>query len=199
MSEIELLNNRGAQLRIKIYELLHRRGHAAETKNILLMAYVDIALEHHESISLLMRSKLFGSAFALARPLFETMFRALWINKCATQDQIEEVANRDDAKFPNIAQMVQLIDQSYSTGPFFTSIKQTGWATMCSYTHSGLLQITRRFTGDIKPNYKDAEILEVLNVTNIAIILLARMFFVSMGCHDEAAEAEKMMLDYGEA
>ena len=68
---------------------------------------------------------------------------------------------------------------------------------MCSYTHSGLLQITRRFTGDeVKPNYRDAEILEVLNATNIAVILVSRMFFMSVGHQREADDVEKMMAEY---
>jgi hypothetical protein len=164
------------------------------------MAYVDIVLEHHEAIYLLIKCKLYGSAFALMRSLFETTFRALWINKCATQDKIEEVASRDNAKFPCVAQMVASIDHSYSTDSFFRSIKTASWVAMCSYTHSGLLQITRRFSGnEVKPNYGDAEILEVLNATSVAIILLSRMFFVSLGCPHEAVEVEKMMAEYANA
>ena len=197
-SEIESIVKRGLLLRTKIYEFMCGHAYPSETKTNLLIAYVAIALEHHEAIHLLVKSELHGSAFALTRSFFEAMFRALWINSCATQDQNEQVANRDDAKFPTVGEMVAMIDQRYSTDNFFTSIKRASWAAMCSYTHSGLLQITRRFTGnDVKANYGDAEILEVLNATNAAIILLSRMFFVSMGCQHEAAEVEKMMAEYG--
>jgi hypothetical protein len=65
---------------------------------------------------------------------------------------------------------------------------------MCSYAHSGALQIARRFTnGEVKPSYSDGEILEVLNVTNTAVILLTIAFFKSMGCQQEADEIEKMV------
>jgi hypothetical protein len=199
-SGIEVVQNRGSLLRRKIRELLYKHAYASETKNILLTAYVDIGLEHHKAIYLLIKSELYGSAFALTRSLFETTFRALWINKCATQDKIEEVASRDNAKFPCVAQMVTSIDHTYSTDSFFRSIKTASWAAMCSYTHSGLLQITRRFSGnEVKPNYGDAEILEVLNATSVAIILLSRMFFVSLGCRHEAVEVEKMMAEYANA
>ncbi len=195
--EIEAVQKRGLLIRNKIRDFLCDHDYPSETKKVLLMAYVDIALEHHEAIHVLIKSKLYGSAFALTRSLFETTFRALWINKCATQDEIEEVASRDEAKFPSVADMVAFIDQSYSTDNFFTSIKSASWAPMCSYTHSGLLQITRRFSGnEVKPNYRDAEIVEVLNATNVAIILLSRMFFVSMGCQHEAVAVEKMMAEY---
>jgi Family of unknown function (DUF6988) len=196
-SKIEIVQNRGSLLRAKIRDFLCAGKYGRQDKSLLLMAYVDIALEHHEAIQRLIKSQLCGSAFALTRSLFDAVFRALWINACATEKQIQEVANRDDAKFPCMNQMVAMIDQRYSTDKFFTSIKKRSWAAMCSYTHSGLLQITRRFTGDeVKPNYKDGEILEVLNATNIAVLLVSRMFFVSVGHQREADKVEKMMAEY---
>ena len=93
--------------------------------------------------------------------------------------------------------MVKAIDKNYATGDFFKGIKTNAWKTLCSYTHSGFLQITRRFTGyQVKPNYKEGEITEVVKSTTSAIILLARMFFVSMGCQKEAGEANHLMLTY---
>jgi hypothetical protein len=81
---------RGARLR----ELLGCHEYPSSTKIAFLTGYVDIALEHHEAISLLVNSKLYGSAFTLVRPLFETVFRALWINQAADEAQIEK-ASRD--------------------------------------------------------------------------------------------------------
>ena len=199
MSQIEDVSNRGTDLRNRLYKLLQAHGYPSDVKTTLLMAYVDIVLEHHEAILLLIKHKLLGSGFALVRPLFDTLFRALWINQSATQSHIDEIASRDDAKFPPTHQILAEIDRSYSTDDFFQSFKAK-WTAMCSYTHSGLLQVIRRVTGgDIMPNYNDAEILEVLNATNTALILLTRMFFVSTGCYQEAAETEKMMLEYGAA
>jgi hypothetical protein len=193
--KIEVVQNHGFTLRRRIFELLCRHEYSSETKTVLLTAYMDIALEHHKSISLLVKSQLYGSAFALVRSLFDALFRALWINACATQDQIEQVANRDDYKFPKLDDLVACIDKNYSTDNFFTSIKDASWSAMCSYTHSGLLQITRRFTGDyVKSNYGATELAEVLNATNAAIILLSRMFFMSAGHKEEASEVEKMIV-----
>jgi hypothetical protein len=135
---------------------------ALDTKTTFLRGYVDIALEHHEAILLLIKTKLFGSAFALVRPLIETMLRGLWINALATASQIEE-ASQDKDIFPAMSQMLAEIDQTYATGAFFQSFKGSNWAAMCSYAHSGARQIARRFTkGEVKPRYSDGEILEVL-------------------------------------
>ena len=39
----------------------------------ILLSYAWLALEHHEAITILVRKELFGSALALARPVFEIM------------------------------------------------------------------------------------------------------------------------------
>jgi len=190
LSQIDDLSNRGAEIRSRLRELLSRHEYSVDTKDTLLRAYVDITLEHHEAISLLIRARLFGSAFVLVRPLVETMLRALWINALANPSQIEK-ASRDKLKFPRMSQMLAEIDQTYATGTFFQTFKGSNWEAMCSYAHSGARQIARRFTnGEVKPSYSDGEILEVLNVTNTAVILLTIAFFKSMGCQREADEIQ---------
>ncbi len=68
---------------------------------------------------------------------------------------------------------------------------------MCSYTHSGALQLARRFTGDeLKPNYSEGGIGEALNLVTVALLLLMHTFFVSMGCHKDAEETETMLQQY---
>jgi hypothetical protein len=68
---------------------------------------------------------------------------------------------------------------------------------MCSYTHSGLLQISRRFTGnDILPNYSETETEEVLNHANIALLLATRLFFGAMNKQVEAQEVDDMLFRY---
>jgi len=90
-----------------------------------------------------------------------------------------------------MSQMLAEIDQTYATGTFFQTFKGSNWEAMCSYAHSGARQIARRFTnGEVKPSYSDGEILEVLNVTNTAVILLTIAFFKSMGCQREADEIQ---------
>lgn len=197
MSQIDDLSNRGAEIRSRLRELLSRHEYPLDknldTKTTLLGAYVDIALEHHEAILLLIKAKLLGSAFALVRPLVETMLRALWINAVAKKSQIGK-ASQDKLKFPCMSQMLVEIDQTYDTGSLFQTFKGPNWRAMCSYAHSGALQIGRRFTnGEVKPSYSDGEILEVLNVTNTAVILLTIAFFKSMGCQREADEIQKMV------
>jgi hypothetical protein len=60
MSLLDEISTRGAEIRERLRQLFHRHEHPGETKTFLLMAYVDIALEHHEAIWLLTESRLNG-------------------------------------------------------------------------------------------------------------------------------------------
>jgi hypothetical protein len=205
VSLLDEINIRGAQIRERLRQLFLRNEYPPDTKCLLLRAYVDIALEHHEAIWLLTGSKLNGSAFALVRPVFDTMLRALWINKVATEQQIEQ-AIQDELGFP-IEKICNEIKQGYFSdrpleeAQLFDKILQfivkEAWGPMCSYTHSGALPICRRFTGDeLKLNYPDAAIAEALNLVTIALLLLLHVFFVSMNCQTEDQETQTLLRQY---
>jgi hypothetical protein len=128
--------------------LFHRHEYPRDTKTFLLRAYVDIALEHHDAIWLLAKCRLNGSAFAMVRLVYDAMFRAFWINKVATAEQIERAI--DDELGFHLEKILPEIKRDYfSDRPpdeaelfdsFLQKIKE-GWGPMCSYTHSGALQL----------------------------------------------------------
>ena len=94
-------------------------------------------------------------------------------------------------------EIVGSLDEQYSTDEFFTSIYSHSWGAMCSYTHSGALQLARRFTGDeLKPDYSEGAIVEALNLVTLALLLLMHMFFVSMRCQKEDEETQTLLRQY---
>jgi hypothetical protein len=202
MSLFDDIIKQGDELRTQLRALLHRHAYPGNTKNLLLVAYVDIALEHHKAIWVLNKSGLNGSAFAMVRLIFDTMLRAYWINKVATEQQIQQ-ASSDELKFPSMKQMRQDIKEHYGDtsnademellDKFFRIIKEV-WKASSSYTHSGALQLGRRFTDyQIKPNYGEADIAQALNLATVALLLQHHMFFVSMGCSEEVKEVETLL------
>jgi uncharacterized protein DUF6988 len=197
VSLLDEITTRGAEIRAQLRALLYRHEYPWNTKNLVLMAYVDIALEHHEAIWLLTDSKLYGPAFAMVRLVFDAYLRALWINRVATEQQIEQ-ASQDEFRFPQMPQMRDDIKECYGDksnademellDKFFRIIKEV-WKASSSYTHSGGLQLGRRFTEDqVKPNYSEADIAQALNLATLALLLQHHMFFVSMGCDKEVQE-----------
>lgn len=217
MTLLDNITTRGDELRGRLYEFLQRHQYEVDTKNVVLVAYVAIALDHHKAIWILSKLGLNGSAFALLRAVFEAYWRALWINKVATPEQIEQ-ASQDKLRFPKMRQMRADIKQAYFAMPdekeltpdelaeaqrlrelgdkFFGYIKKM-WPALNSYTHSGALQIGRRFTGDqVKANYSEADIAQALTVATTGLLLLLHMFFVSTQHYEEVDEIYAMLAQY---
>jgi hypothetical protein len=217
MSLLDDVATRGDQVRGRLYEFMQRHKYDSGTKNVVLVAYVAIALEHHKAIWILSKLGLNGSAFALLRAVFEAYWRALWINKVATPEQIEQ-ASRDELQFPKMQQMRADIKQAYFATPnekeltpddlaeaqrlrelgdkFFGYVTKM-WPALNSYTHSGGLQIGRRFTGDqVKANYSEADIAQALTVATTAVLLQLHMFFISTQHYDEVEEIHTMLRQY---
>jgi hypothetical protein len=208
MRLLEDITARGAEIRTQLRELVgNRRQYPGHTKNQVLAAYVDIALEHHKAIWLLTASELNGSALALVRPIYESYLRALWINKVATAEEIEK-ASRDELRFKKVSELIADIKQAYFGTPavndaevakraeladsFFESFGET-LKTLHSYTHPGGLQIVRRLTGDeVKPNYSEGERAEALFAATWVLLMLVRIFFASMGRKDEALKTRTL-------
>jgi len=208
VSLLDDISKRGAQVRERLRELLSRREYPGNTKTCVLVGYVAIALEHHQAIWLLKDAKLDGSAVALVRPVFDAMFRAHWINKVASEEQIEQ-ATRDDLKFPRMPRMHADIKRAYfgalppeaavqpDVAEKFFHYLEDIWKVTSSYTHSGGLQLSRRFTnGEVKPNYSEHEMAQALSLATVALLLLLHMFFVSMRRYEEVEETRRLLRQY---
>jgi hypothetical protein len=167
ISEIEKINARLA-------ELLRGR-YSDERRLILPLAYLKLSLDHHRAIIVLMKCQLYGSALALVRLVFEAMIRAHWIAKCASDAQVDQVAQDDDFKFPKMNDMAKSVDQAYSDRnaeplTFFQQAKKDAWKATNSYTHSGLLQLARQFSGDrIEARYPEEDVVSGLNASTASV------------------------------
>ncbi len=178
-----------------ISNLLENKVVGNNERQILLIAYFDICMEHMQSIHLLINNKLYGSAFALVRPFYETYYRALWMLKFASDKQIEGIQN-NKFDFPNMGSKIKELDSVYTDTDFFEKIKSNSWNTMCDYAHSGTLQLSRRWTDDeLEPNYADGEIIEVLQGTKVILLMFAFVVLKEHGFHTEAEEINLLIIN----
>ena len=172
-----------------IAELLNDKIVGNDERQRLLIAYFDICMEHIQSIHLLLNHKMYGSAFALVRPFYETYYRALWMLKFATDEEIEGIQN-NKFQFPYMGSKIKELDSIYSGTDFFEKMKSYSWNAMCDYAHSGTLQLSRRWTEDeLEPNYADAEIIEVIKGTRVILLMFA---FVVLKEHSFSTEADEV-------
>ena len=189
MSEINHSIEKSIDTFEKISNILYEKNVGGSDRRTLLMAYFDICMEHIQSIHVLVKAKLYGSAFALVRPFYETYYRALWMLKIATNDEVEKIM-KGKFNFLNMGTKIKELDSIYTGTDFFDNLKSDSWGAMNDYTHSGILQLSRRWTNDeLAPNYEESEIVEVLNATRMVLLLFT---FVVLKEHKYNDEAEKV-------
>jgi len=101
----------------------------------LLLSSASIALEHQEAIVLLARHRMFGSAFALVRPIFEILYRSVWVCACAKPEDVDRI-KAGKFSYPAIGGMVAAIDAKHGLD-FFTGLKASSWKEQNDFTHTG--------------------------------------------------------------
>jgi len=180
-------------------KLLAKHGYPDDLRTVVVIGSIDQMIEHHAALLLLIRSGLVGSAFALERSIVEGMYRGLWINFCATHDEVKKF-EKDDKIPLTMAEMAEAIDEKYQEQGFFADLKKRGWYSLNSYTHTGMLQLGRRFTGhDLKPAYTEEQIYEVTTTATTCILLLVGKFLAVQNHAEESAAAERLIDTYGPA
>lgn len=130
-------------------------------------ACLGVVLDHHHAIILLVGARRFASAFALTRMLFEGYVRATWLNRCASDKQIQKFSEGWEP--PRIESMLtNLRSANLYEIDWIKSFKDASWDSLCSYAHTGALQIQRwQTTESVEPNYSEAEVSEVLGYANL--------------------------------
>jgi hypothetical protein len=103
--------------------LLGARKYPANLRTVLIGGLVTQVIEHHEAMLLLIRHAKYGSAFALARSIFESVFRGLWFQLCATDtelqyfEQNDELPHDSSGERMNMPKMATAIDAATTHDP----------------------------------------------------------------------------------
>lgn len=128
---------------------------------------LDMVHEHQRAIVELVIKQLYGSALALMRPQFDSLVRGIWFHRCASDEDL--VLFQKDKLDKKIRIQISDIEKIDSFSVRFLSItRQKTWDALCSYTHSGFLQITRRNKpNEIGPNYKPEELVDALDYSGV--------------------------------
>lgn len=170
---IDTLIKRSEEIIQKIDATLHGAEISSDARHRLAGACLDVAIEHQKAIVVLINRKFFGSAFALVRAQLETYIRGLWLERCATEKEVDAFKrDKIDKSFKAIIADIENCE-GYNVG-VLSSVRTKSWNIMNSYTHGGYMQAVRRMSeGYMVPNYYDDEIEEVLNFANSIGMLAA--------------------------
>ena len=155
----------------KIEDLvLARRQAPTGERNTPLMAYWSLAFEFHRGILCLIDQKFYGAAFALVRPIIETTIRAHVVLMCS--DEILQRLHNDKYQ-TKLATVGAEIDAAFGLEGFFQNFLARAREALHSYTHVGMLQLGRRFSGtDLVTNYSEGEIIEVIRASTSSVFMV---------------------------
>jgi hypothetical protein len=151
-------------------------GNSTRIPGLLL----DLALEHHVGIVHLVSGRINGPAFALIRTEFEAFVRAVWLQLCATPQELEAFVEKDALPL-NFGQMIDTVETHKDfEDKVLSGLKKNTWDAMNGYTHGGMHQVARRIKEDsIEPNYEPEEVIEVLKASGflalMALLQIARL------------------------
>ncbi len=142
----------------------------------------DVSIEHAKSIFTLIEGHLYASALCLVRPMYETGVRSLWINRCASDQQVEtfsqeekleQLSEKGKVEKLSVGNLVDAIEKVSPTCGALSHLHSEAWGFMNSYVHGGMLQVSKRLTGgNITPEWSDELEHEVCKVISVMLIVV---------------------------
>lgn len=173
-----------------------------ETKEVSVKAaatLLAVAIDHAQGIKFCLKNSAYPSAFALLRILFETYIRAMWLAKCANNEQLEKYINEDKLVSKTngkliFGDMVIEVEAAHELPAYFSKIKNHTWSGLNSITHSGAIQLQRNFSGNsIRHSYEKDHINEAIEFsTMIACMAFAALCDLATNTNGEI-ESENLM------
>ena len=172
----ELVGNL-AKARETITELdgiLRRNKFADDLCTVLVTGLLTTIIQYHHSILLLINSADIRSAAALTRDVVDNMYVGLWINACATPDQISKIKTED--RFPvTFPQIFEQVDSQYKENARF-SILKSRCAPLYSYNRSGILKLGQWSLGSHVELGDEQAITHGVSAVTMCILFLASEF-----------------------
>jgi len=115
----------------------------ASERSQLAILFLSIALDHFRAIMhLLDDGRYTGSAFALARPITDAVFRAIWVAPLATDDEIRARLTNEKAEYPSPKKVSYLMKLKFNLdNDVFSETVKDDYGVLCGYVHTGLRQL----------------------------------------------------------
>ena len=166
-------------------QILAEHDFPRDTRTLTVIGFISVLIEHQESILLLIIHDNAGSASALVRPVVEGAFRALWINRSATDAEVKRF-NETDAIGLTFDAVAVALDNAYGGDGMFQSLKTRTWKALNSFTHGGMHQIRRRFVkGELANDYSEEDLREITTLGTLVVLLTLSLFLERYG-HDNS-------------
>ena len=143
-----------------------------------------LAVEHSDSILILLKAGFQSSAFGLLRPQFESLLRGVWLLHGATDDWVVKLSQTitvQNAQSANDAPMIaEMLTQLVQRAPLHQALvaqlaechRETGKA-LSNYLHGGLHALSRSAAG-----YPPQLLFNVMRISNAVTLLSGQLLVV---------------------
>jgi hypothetical protein len=180
----------------EVDRIVSSHGYPDDRRTVLVRGVLAAMRQHHQSALELLKSGAVFSAYALARDLIRDLRYGLWINSCATEEQIIRLENGEE--FPlEIAEMTKEVEAAYGADPFFHGLKNRWGPQLTKYSLYNVFQLGR-WIADSRSglHYDEDEIREVMTIATLGIVLLAAMFLASQKHPLDCKQVEALAANY---
>jgi hypothetical protein len=181
----------GGQLRA----ILNDKSYVMRTdRDGVCLLYWSLIVDLHSGILILLHAETHSPAFALVRPLVEAFLR-LHVTIHGTENQLAAIKN--GTYQTDFVAVGRQIDAAYGVEPLFGPFLENSKSALHGFTHGGLEQLLRlRAEGDIRPNFSDSEVLEVVSITTLLTYLTVLAVTEFLGRTAEYDNAARMFEQY---
>ena len=193
-AEVERAQSRSTELELMIHnrQPIPLQGN----RKYLIAGYWALMVDLHRSVLFLLKSdiNLCGGGFALARPMIEALLR-IHLVAMGTDEQVELI--RTDKFRTNFEGAAEQIDELFALDFFAKTFDKRVRDALHSYTHSGAMQVARRFDGNnISPSYKPEEKFDVVRMCTLAFAMGTVIITASLGFEPEHTRANEICAEY---
>src|ERR1700674_2503601 len=165
-------------------------------RQMLIAGYWALMVDYHRSVLYLLKLEpdLCGGGFALARPMVEALLRIHVVAEGSECDVKCIKADRYRTDFEDVAEE---LDELFKLEFFAKTFNSEVRRALHSYTHSGAMQVARRFDGNtITPSYTAAEKWDVVRMRTLAFAMGTVIVTGSLGFDAERVRANEVCAEY---
>jgi hypothetical protein len=182
---------------IEVRRIVSLHKYPSDRRTVMVMGLLYTTIQHHRSMLHLIKfAGAAGSSWPLATAILKGTRQGLWINSCATEDEIVRIEEGDE--FPlSIPEVIKGIEAAYSTDPFFEDLKNRWGTQLYKYSQSDIFQLGRwEIDASSGLHIDDGEIREVTTIATLCIVLLAGKFLASQKQAADCEQIEILAADY---
>jgi hypothetical protein len=162
---IEPAWNTCRDLSIWIYEQVNGYSFTSSERSRAAFGCFALTQDHNDAVLILCEREMYSSALSLARVVYEACIRGLWLLQCASDTEVSAfLAGKEPPKIKILLSAIEKVP-GYTGGEMALAHTQR-WSDMCSFTHTGVLQVQRWNTeAAVEPNHDPKEVESLLAFT----------------------------------